>query len=362
MRSLLAATILFGVLSVGLVASGETVLRHSCFAVAHAEPDAELLFRVTSLRKAQYTYTDAPRAVVLGPDSQRLLERAFELGSTADLSVGVTQAGIHGLCLELGQNTATLAIPSHPWALVARKEAPLHICGEVDPLYFRPPAEIDSFSIFVHAPVAGEAALIRITDPEGKTVLSREDDFDKAVALELRVPEGMNEKVWKLEILRPAKDGWVLDDVTLWLGRRLQPLFALNPEHLEAFAGVGPRAPERISARMIIEAGVVRLGPNERKKVAFELKGPLRDAKIALRMLATDVDYRRESPMLVNGTEFLLPVTGDGLTEEVTVMLPPGALRKGRNVLEFCQDASGGSRAYSVAGIELLLGTVIHTE
>lgn len=362
MKLLPTVPIVLGVCFVALLAPADTVLRHSCFAVAHAEPDTELLFRVTSLRKAQYTYTDAPRVVVLGPDSRRRLERAFELGSKVELSVNVQQAGIHGLCLELGRNTATLAVPSQPWALVARKETPLHICGAAEPLYFRPPAEIDSFSIFVHAPVAGEAALIRITDPEGKIVLSREDDFNQAVALELPVPKGMNEKVWQLEILRPAKGGWVLDDVTLWLGRRLQPLLALKTEHLGAFAGVGARAPERISNRMTIEKGVVRLGRNGRKKVAFELNEPLTEAKIALRMLATDVDYRRESPMLVNGAEFLLPVTGDGLTAEVTVLLPPDALRKGRNVLEFCQDASGGSGAYSVAHIELLLGTVINTE
>jgi len=362
MKRLPAVLVVLGMFSVTLPVPAETVLRHTCFAVAAAKADDEVLFRVSSLRKAQYTYTDAPRAVVLGPDSGILLERAFELGTVAAPAVRAEQAGIYGLCLELGQNTATLAVPSNPWALVARKEAPLHICGKVDPLYFRPPADTDSFSIFVHASVKGEAALVQITDPEGKVVLTREDDFDQAVALDLPVPKGMSEKAWKLEVLKPAKAGWALDDVTLWLGRRLQPLLALQPEHLEAFAGVGARAPEKIRARMAIEEGIVRLGRNERRTVVFELDETPTDAKIALRMLATDVDYRHESPVLVNGTEFLLPVTGDGLTAEVTVLVPCDTLRKGRNVLEFRQDGSGGSGACSVSHIELLLGTVIHTE
>lgn len=362
MKRLPTILIAVGVFSVVWLASADTVLRHDCFAVAAAKADDDLLFRISSVRKAQYIYTDAPRTVVLGPDSRILLERASELGSSVEASVSAQQDGIYGLCLELGQNTATLAVPNHPWALVARKEAPLHICGSVDPLYFRPPAGIESCSIFVHASVKGEAALIQITDPEGTVVLSREDDFDQTVALEVAVPEGMSEKVWTLEVLRPRKDGWVLDDVTLWFGRRLQPLLALQPEHLEAFAGVGARAPEQIRNRMTLREGRLRLGRDERKMVTFELIEAPTDAKIALRMLATDVDYRHESPVLVNGTEFLLPVTGDGLTAEVTVIVPSDTLRNGENTLEFRQDGSGGSGTYSVSRVELLSGTVIHAE
>ncbi|MBT3379588.1 MAG: hypothetical protein HN742_22345 [Lentisphaerae bacterium] len=357
-----AVLIVLGVSVAGWVVRGETVLRHDCFAVAKAVPGSTLLFQISSSRKAKYVYMDAPRAIVLGVDSGALLEQAFELGATADLSVSVKQAGIHGLCLELGQNTATLAVPRHPWALVARKQAPLHICGRVDPLYFRPPVAGKSFRIFVHAPVAGEAALVRITDPEGEVVVFRENDFDKAVGLEFAVAEGTAGRDWRLEILAPEKGGWALDDVTIWLGQRLQPLLAVQAAHLSAFAGVGARAPEKIRTRVPIGEGIIRLGRGDRKTVAFELDGRPDDPAIALRMLATDVDYRNESPVFVNGHRFFLPVTGDGLTGEVTLRLPPDVLREGHNLLEFRQDPSGGSGACSVARIELLFGTAIHAE
>lgn len=337
-----------------------TKLRHDSYLVFRATAGESVSIVVESVAKAQYTYRDAPRVIVLDPASRRVLDTGLRLGETRSIRYEPRSSGLHAVCIQAGQNLVNAHVAGRPWAIVARTEAPVHICGQPGSWYFTPPAGVDTVVVFVHAPVKGEAAGIRLVDGAGKVVDSREEDFDAVTCIKAAIGEGVAVKPWRLDILDPGRTAFGLDDVSVWLGSEMQPLLCLDPTWLQAFAGVMGEAPEQIARTVTVADTLLRLTASSPQTLCFDLPAIPASRLVALRVKATDIDYRREASVSLNGAELFLPVTGDGLTAEVTVKLAREWLKVGENTLELSQDACGGSRVYTVSRIELLFGDAVN--
>ena len=349
-------------LVLGSSALPATRLRYDSFLVFEASQDETIRAVVHSLPKAKFVYKDEARVIVLDSASRWIEDTQVALGERRVISYRAPTTGLHAICVQSGSNVVHVWVEGRPWAVVARQEAPLHISGTCDAWHFAPPAGLDSFSVFVHANVKGEAAIIKIAEPDGNVALEQEGDFDTATALKIRVPAGTDGRAWRIDVLDPGKPGFALDDVTIWLGRELQPLLCLKPEWLEAFKGVMGYPPEKITQRVLINDGSLSLRKNTPRTVRFSLEQIPSARLVALRAHATDVDYGREAPLTLNGVQLFLPVTGDGVTADVTVAVPRTALRTGKNVVHLAQDPVGGSGVYSVDRLELLFGEAINFE
>lgn len=351
------------VLICGCVSSqAATRLRYDSFLVFKANQGETVPLAVQSIPKAKFVYKDEARVIILDTKSRWVVDTQVPLGQKRIIQYGAADSGLHALCVLSGSNVVHAWADGRPWAVVARMEAPMNISGQCDAWYFAPPAGLESFSVFVHASVKGEAAIIKITDPEGTVVLTKEDDFDSVTNLKVKTPNKTTGQPWKLEVLNPGKPGFALDDVSVWLGPTLQPLLCQRPEWLAAFAGIMGRPAEKISHRVLVSADRLSVTMATPRAVHFKLDSLPTAKFVALRAHATDVDYRTEAPVSLNGVPLHLPVTGDGVTTDVTVELPPGALRVGSNHLKLTQDPVGGSRVYSVNRVELLFGEAINLE
>ena len=340
----------------------ETIVRYDTFLVFKAKPGETVPLRVESVPKAKFTYGDVPRVVVIDSKSRPAIEADLGLGQTRVFQYQPATDGLHALCLFSKNNVARAAIEGRPWAFVARAEAPLNVSRQCDPLHFAPPAGLKQFRIFVHAWSVGEAARVVVTDPDGNTALDTEGDYNKATALPVKPAKPTDGRPWRIDVLAPKTQGWGLDDVKLWLGPELQPLLCLEPEWLAEFEGLTGQPPEHISQRIIVSDAALRLPKNASKTIRFTLAAVPSAKVTALRVLATDIDYRHEAPASLNGVEFFLPVNGDGITSEVTVRVAPGTLKLGENTLVLRQDPSGGSGVYSVRQVELLFGDKINCD
>jgi hypothetical protein len=339
-----------------------TRLRYGSYLVCHAKAGERIALRVRSLTKAQFTYKDAPRIRVIDPDSRPVATMSMQLGETLESSVTAEKTGLHAVCIQSGSNLVEAEIIDRPWALVARHEAPLNISGMSDAWYFAPPADCPTATVFVHAPVKGEAAIVEIRNPAGELAVREESDFDQATALETENAKPESWGAWRLDIRDPAREDFALDDVKVWLDPGLQPLLCPRAEWLATFKGVTGEPPEKITARVVIHAETLALRKGASEEIAFDLTTLPQTRLTALRARATDVDYGKEAPCRLNAARFFLPVTGDGVTTDVTVKVAPGVLRVGRNVLRLKQDPSGGSGVYSVHRVELLFGDAINVE
>ena len=339
-----------------------TRLRYDSFLVFKAKQGETVRAVVHSLPKAEFVYKDEARVIVLDSTSRRIEDMQIALGQRRVISYRAGTTGLHVLCVQSGNNVVHAWVEGRPWTVVARQEAPLHISGACDAWHFAPPAGLNELSVFVHARVKGEAAIVKITDPDGNVALEREGDFDAATALKIGVPSGTDGRAWRIDVLDPGKPSFALDDVTVWLGRELQPLLCLKPEWLEAFRGIMGYPPEKISRRVLVSDESLSLRKDTPRTVRFRLDKIPSSRLVALRARATDVDYGREAPLKLNGEKLFLPVTGDGVTADVTVEVPRTALRTGENVIHLAQDPVGGSGVYSVKHLELLFGEAINFE
>ena len=343
-------------------ASPATRLRYDSFLVFKASQGETVQAVVHSLPKAKFVYQDEARVIVLDSASRWIEDTRVALGQRRAISYRAGTTGLHALCVQSGNNVVHAWVEARPWAVVARQEAPLHISGACDAWHFAPPAGLDEFSVFIHASVKGEAAIVKITDPDGNVALEQEGDFDAATALKISVLGGADGRAWRIDVLDPGKPGFALDDVTVWLGRELQPLLCLKPEWLDAFDGIMGYPPEKISHRVLISDESLSLRKDTPRTVRFQLDHIPSSRLVALRARATDVDYGREAPLTLNGVKLFLPVTGDGVTADVTVEVPRTALKAGENVVHLAQDPVGGSGVYSIKRLELLFGEAINFE
>lgn len=337
-------------------ASGQqTVLRHTNFVAFAAQAGDEVALEARSIARAPYA--DDLYLRVLGPDSATLLEQRLAPDQGAELRLTAQKTGLHVALTASGQCLAVVRTTGRPWALVARDAAPVQICGAIARQYFLVPAGCRSFSVYLESPVTGEGALVRVWSPEGTAVLERTDDFDKLTRLDVPVDEGQDGKPWSLTVASARDKGYVLDDMLLYLGPQVPPLLCERPEWLDGFVSLLTKPLEEVTRR--VKLGSFSLNNGVTREVRFQLEAAPTEAMAALRTDANDVDYAGEGSFTVNGKgPYLIPITGDATTATVTVLIPPGDLVAGENVVVFRHDAHA-SAAMRLSEIELLLGATI---
>ncbi len=337
----------------------QTILRHENFLAFSADKGEDVRIALTSMKRSGYQWANDLEVSVIDSTSTVTLQRTVALGTERVLTYRVQTSGLHVARLSSGWNLCRAEVPGRPWALVAWGQVPVSICGSVARQYFFVPQQCEEFSIALVADVTGEGALLKIYDATGKVVAQEEGDFDSERRVVVEVPKGADGAAWSLTLEDPEQEDLALDDVTFYLGRALPPYLCEDPGWLETFCSGEEYQPDLIDRRIAIEGGG-GFGKSETRSFTWKLNEIPADRVIALRVTATDVDYKDEAGVVLNGNErFFLPVTGDAQTQTFTLILDPTLLRVGENVMEITQDPSGGSSAMRVRDAQLLVGTRI---
>ena len=337
----------------------QTILRHDNFLAFSADEGEDVRIAVTSAKRRGYQYANDLEVSVIDSTSTVTLKQTVPLDTEAAITYHVQTTGLHVVRVSSGWNLCRAWVLDRPWALVAWGEVPVSICGSVARQYFYVPEQCANFTIALIADVTGEGALLRVYDATGRLVREQAGDYDREERVVVEVPEGADGAAWSLTLEDPAQEGLNLDDVTVYLGRSLPPYLCEDPAWLEGFCSGEEYQPDLIDLHIAIEGGG-GLAKGETRSFTWEMDEIPADRVLALRVTATDVDYKSEGKVVLNGHEPLfLPVTGDAQTQTLTIILDPALLRVGENVMEITQDPSGGSGAMGVHEPELLVGTRI---
>ena len=332
----------------------DTILRHDNYLAFTGQKGATAEFDVKSIPRAPY-HEDL-QLLVLDPQSREVHDQVVPVGTETKVSVLLTSDGLHVVCVSSGQPLAVVRRTNGPFALVAWEQTPLNICGSFARHHFFVPKGLSKFEIGLSADVTSEGARLGIIAPDGKTVVDLEDDFDKLQRVKVDVPAGMDNQAWAITLTKPQTPKLFLDDVLLWLGRGLPPYLCERPEWLAEF--VGGVKPEQISLRVPLKN--LGLANGGTFPVKFNLETAPQAKLAALRAVAQDVDYATEGTFTLNGSKpYALPLTGDGASLLVTVILRPEDLKAGENVLEFRHD-NRASSGLGLSEMEILAGDVIH--
>jgi hypothetical protein len=358
-RPLMALVTLLAISAATAQEQPRTILRHENFLVFSADEGEQVQIAVSSRKRTGYRWGDELKVEVIDSDSNTTLDRTVPLGTEQVISYPVVTTGLHAVRVSSGWNLCTAEVRDRPWALVAWGQVPVSICGEVARQHFFVPEQCKRFSIALMADVKGEGALLSVYDATGNLVAQQAGDFDREERVAVEVPEGAGGTPWSLTLESPAEEGLNLDDVTFYLGRELPPFLCEQPEWLETFCSGEEYQPDLIEQRIPIEGGGgVREGGAV--TLTWEMAEVPAGRVVALRLTASDVDYKSEGKVVLNGQEpFFLPLTGDGQTQTFTLLINREHLRAGENTLEVTQDPSGGSSALGVSNAELLVGTRI---
>jgi hypothetical protein len=334
----------------------DTILRHDNYLAFTGAPGATADFAVRSIARAPYH--DDLKLLALDSQSQEIFDQVLPVGTQTQLTVPLATGGLHVLCVSSGQPLAVVRRTNGPFALVAWEQTPLNLCGAFAKHYFLVPRGVSKFDLGLSADVTGEGAHVAIMTPEGKPAVELEDDFDTLQRIKVEVPAGLDGQPWALTITKPQDPKLVLDDVLLWLGRGLPPYLCEQPEWLGEF--VGTARPEQISLQVPLKNMSLTNGGTQ--TVKFTLPAAPQTKMAALRAVAQDVDYLHEGTFTLNGSKpYAFPLTGDGGSLLVTVMVKPEDLRVGENVLEFRHD-SRASSAMGLTQMEIIAGEMIYAE
>ena len=159
-------------------------------------------------------YDDVPVYVLLAPDGQPLAQGDLPLGEVSDVTVAAKQAGVHTLHMLSRSNTFSAAIAARHWAIVVPQRG-LPLCQRAARLHFLVPPGAASFEVRVSGTGAGEGLLLKVLDPDGRTVAERDTECGKGFALRLEVPPQHRGKAWSVTCHKPRKG--IFEDARLAL-------------------------------------------------------------------------------------------------------------------------------------------------
>ena len=330
--------------------AAETILRHDNYLAFNGEAGETAKVAVRSIERPPYQ--EDARAILLDSASRRVLEQTIPLGTSATLSCPLGKSGLYVLGVTTGQALATVTPQGRPFALIAREQVPLWICGACVRQYFLVPPGLSRVTLFLMADVTGEGARLRVMGPDEAVLLDRTDDFDRNTSVEVAVPPGCDGRPWSFTLDKPEGGKLVLDDVQVYLGRALPPYLCEQPDWLKLFVTAG--AVEQITKRLSLPNAALRDGGEVTTR--FPLDALPQAKMVVLRAVADDVDYPTEGSFTVNGHgPYTIPETGDAVATLVNIPLKADDLRVGENVLVFKHD-NRQSMAMGLTQVELLVG------
>ena len=140
-----------------------------------------------------------------------------------------TGAEYYHAWIEAGSAFYGLEVEGAHWAVSdAQGGKGVHFLGDLTPLYFRVPAGLDSFSLWLGAEPPGETAAGVLYAPDGREVTTFDCTAKSIDEQEFAVEAG-DAGWWVLVPTEPATG--VVDDVYMRLGDELSGWFCLDPEH-----------------------------------------------------------------------------------------------------------------------------------
>lgn len=338
-----------------LAPANVTRLRHENFVAFVGQPGRTVTLQVESVKHAHYA--DPTIVTILDPDSRIVAVERVGLGRTETFTYTCAKAGLHVVAVSCGWTLAGISLGDQPCAYVAWHGTRLQLCRDIRRLYFLVPAQRTSFDLSVMSDVTGEGAAVKIYAPDGSVALDEQGDYDEETKLTVPVAAGQAGQVWSVAFEAPTQPGLNLDDLTVYLGRGLPPYLSETPEGARALGDRGDRANESLALTLKLPTSSFRNGATTTTE--FDLPHKPRTKLAALRVTAQDVDYPNEAVYYLNGHgPYPIPLTGDGATDQFTILLDPAVVLAGRNVLELRHD-NRQSSAVGIHELLLLLGDEI---
>lgn len=325
-----------------------TRLRHENFLAFLGQPGKTVTLQVESVKHAHYA--DPTVVTILDPDSREVAVQRVNLGQSENFAYTCAKTGLHVVAVSCGWTLASASLGDQPAAYVAWRGTRLQLCREARKLYFMVPPHRTSFDLHLQCDVTGEGAAVKVYAPDGSVVVDEQGDYDQETKLTVPVADGQDGQPWAVSIERPTEPGLNLDDLTIFLGRGLPPYLSETPEGVLELGDPARRETESIALTVTLPVASFRGGATTTTE--FDLPTKPATKMAALRVTAQDVDYPNEAVYYLNGAgPYAIPLTGDGATDQFTILLDPAVLKQGHNVLELRHD----NRASSAVGIHELL-------
>ena len=215
---------------VSRASDGPPLLRKRAAVVLDTQAAVSPGMKLTSRRIGSYA---TPLSYELIDAENRLLSRGI-LGLDAEREVVVEAAT--PLCLlqlDSGLNGYTLHV-NVPYCFVASKACNLRVNRFAGKLYFYVPHACKRIDIRALCQSPKEGAKLQIIDPEGGVRAAAAGEIAKWERLRAKPPAQLCGRAWALDI--SEQEGFVLDDVDMYIAGDVPPLFALKPEWVAGIA------------------------------------------------------------------------------------------------------------------------------
>jgi hypothetical protein len=210
-----------------LASAAPTVRGKHVFAVL-VRPDEGLNVTVTVRRLGRYTVPTA--WALLGPQGRVLQQGEASIEEACVVSLPQAEPGTYTLVTDSGQNACQVTSKNRGLALAGER---FDLLGGQPGQSVYVPAGARNFSVRLETSAPGETGKLAILDPSGAEAAEGETTETGLTELKVTVPEGMDGKIWQIQI-RPAATG-VMEDLKLSLGEGLERFLAVEPARLVTF-------------------------------------------------------------------------------------------------------------------------------
>jgi hypothetical protein len=163
---------------------------------------------------------------LIGPDDTHLDGGALEHGEGIDLAIEVPAPGQYMLMVQTSGNLAAVTMLNDHAALVGQR---IGMLGPGSPMWVWVPDDCETFGITLSSQVP-ENAHCSIIAPDGTTVAEAETGDEKAIPIEVPVPEAHRGAAWQIAVTRPGTG--VFEDYSLEITEGLPPCWSHAPDRL----------------------------------------------------------------------------------------------------------------------------------
>jgi hypothetical protein len=152
-------------------------------------------------------------------------------GKTRTVKAVVEMEGIYQIQTVAGTNAYSVEINNVNYIHLADSRKKFRPSTYVEPMYFKVPENISSFTVFIHVPDTSTKGRIRIYDSVDNLILEKHDYFNQATALPIDVLEGSRGEIWRLELdAGPGSSG--VPSTVLYFSNNMPPYLANHPKRL----------------------------------------------------------------------------------------------------------------------------------
>lgn len=163
---------------------------------------------------------------LIGPDDAHLDGGALEHGEAIDLDIAVPAPGQYMLMVQTSRNLANVTLLNDHAALVGER---IDMLGPSAPLWVWAPEGCEAFTVTISSQVP-ENARCSIIAPDGTTVAEAETGDERAIPVEVTVPEAHRGAAWQIAITRPSMG--IFEDYAVEITEGLPPYWSHAPDRL----------------------------------------------------------------------------------------------------------------------------------